>query len=352
MAVTEQTLREVRQLRESLDRVLDRQAADLARAWADAWSEIAPDLRVTLADMLADGDRVTRAQLLRSQRLRSALAAIASQLRELSVQAGVRITGDLADVVETAAAAQASVIDSQLPPGFTSRQELAQWGRFDPRQLEAIVRRTTERITAQTRPLSSEASVAVRRELVRGVAAGSNPRETARRMVARTEGRFNGGLNRALTIARTETLDAHRNAALVGREPAADVLAGWRWSASLDRRVCPACLARHGTFHPSTEPGPLGHPNCRCAAIPETKPWAELGFTDIPEPPSLLPDSRAWFDGLPDDEQAAIMGRGRLDLLRSGQVGWDELATLRHSEGWRDSWQVTPLRRLTPSVAA
>ena len=74
------------------------------QAWARAWDEIAPDLRAVLLDMLttADGETITRAQMLRSTRLRKALQVVADRLADLAAEAGVRITGDLQGVVDTA----------------------------------------------------------------------------------------------------------------------------------------------------------------------------------------------------------------------------------------------------------
>lgn len=352
MATTRRTLRLEEQLRDELAKVTDAQARDLVSAWIDAWDEISPDLTGVLLDMLVAGDRVTRTQLLRSTRLRKALAGIADHLDTLATDAGVRITSDLQAVIDAAGGAQASVIDSQLPPNAPELVDLDAWSKVDERQVAAIVERSTEQITSRTKPLSAEAYDAVRRELIRGVASGSNPRETARRIVARAERRFNGGLNRALTIARTETLSAHREAARLGRAQHTDVLAGWRWVTALDTRTCPACIAKHGEVFAADASGPDGHPNCRCSAAPLTKSWAELGFEDLEEPADLLPNARAWFDGLPEADQVAIMGRQRLDLLRAGDVGWDDLATLRHNPDWRDSWQVTPVRTLARKAAA
>ena len=343
MPVTERTLRLQRRIQRDLAKITDAQTRALVAAWADAWDEVAPDLTATLLDMLTAGDRVTRGQLLRSERLRKALAAIGARLDELAAAAGVRIVGDLARVIDEAGGAQASVIDSQLPPNSGLLDGLDSWSRVDDRQIAAIVKRSTEQITSRLRPLSRDAQQAVRRELIRGVAAGSNPRATARRIVARVEGRFNGGLARALTIARTETLDAHREAARLARMEHADVLQGWRWVTSLDANTCPACIGMAGSVHPVEEPGPLGHPNCRCAAVPVTKSWAALGFPNIEEPADLLPDPQAWFDGLSDGEQRQILGPARLQAYRAGVYplrGWAEKRT---NPGWRDSYQVSAL---------
>jgi len=338
MSVTAKTLRLQDELADQLTRVTDQQARTLVAAWVDAWDEIAPDLNAVLLEMLVSGDKVTRAQLLRSIRLRRALALVADQLETLAQDAGVLITGDLRQVIDTAGAAQASVIDSQLPVNFMAPEDVSSWSRIDERQITAIVERSTQQITSLTKPLSAEAYAAVRRELIRGVAAGTNPRDTARRIVSRAEGRFNGGLTRALTIARTETLDAHRAAAELGQSAHADVLGGWTWLASLTTRTCSSCLAQHGTVHPLTESGPHDHQQGRCSRLPTTKSWAELGFPNLVEPPSLIPDAGAFFDGLEVADQKAILGSKGFEAWSRGNFPMEKWSTLRKNDGWRDSY--------------
>lgn len=340
MAVTRETLRLQAEIRRDLARITNRQTRDLISAWADAWDEVQPDLVATLLDMLTSGDRVTRTQLLRSTRLRRALDVVRRQLEALAEQAGVQIVGDLQAVVDAAGAAQASVVDSQLPAG-TDLVGLDSWSRVDDRQIAAIVRRSTEQITALTQPLTGAAYDAVRRELIRGVAAGSNPRNTAARMVRRAEKRFNGGLTRALNIARTETLDAHRAAADLGQRPHADVLAGWTWLATLDKRTCPSCLAQHGTVHRLDEPGPLDHQQGRCARMPTTRSWADLGF-NIAEPPSLVPDAGDWFEGQSPEVQLEILGPSRWQAWVHGDYPMDAWSRRVSAAGWRDSYRVSP----------
>lgn len=342
MAVTGRTLRLQRRIERDLRKITDTHTRAIVSAWADAWDEIAPDLVAVLVEMLTDTEsRITRAQLLRSQRLRRALGVVAAQLERLADDAAVQIIGDLRQVIEDAGSAQASIIDSQLPAGSALLDGLDDWSRVDSEQLAAIVRRSTEQITSRTNRLSREAYTAVRRELLRGMASGSNPRATARRIVARAERGFNGGLNRALTIARTETLDAHRAAAALGQAQHADVLAGWIWLADLSSRICPACLAQHGTHHKLSEPGPLGHPNCRCSRMPVVKTWAELGL-DVPEPASLLSDGQAWFDGLDKAAQLQILGPAKHAAYAAGDYPMASWVQRRSTRGWRDSYQPTP----------
>ncbi|WP_435744925.1 phage minor head protein [Nocardioides sp. SYSU DS0663] len=343
MAVTARTLRLQRQLNAALRTITDAQTRDLVRAWVDAWNEIEPDLTAALLEQLTAGEKVTRAQLLRSTRLRKALAIVADQLEALTAAAGVRLTGDLRQVVDLAGGAQASVIDSQLPPNSDISDGFETWSRVDERQITAIVERSTQQITSLLQPLPAETYEVVRRELIRGVASGSNPRQTAARMVRRAEKAFNGGLglSRALNIARTETLDAHRAGARIGRLQHADVLRGWQWVSALDTRTCPSCWAKHGTVHPIEMPGPDDHQQGRCAALPLVKPWADLGV-DVEEPPSLVPDAGDRFDALSSEQQLQILGPKRYDAWMRGEYpmgGWTQRRT---TDGWRDSWGVSP----------
>lgn len=343
MAVTDRTLRLEQDLRDALQSITDAQTRDLVRAWATAWDEIAPDLTAALLEQLVAGDKISRAALLRSTRLRAALAIVAERLQTLAAASQVRIVGDLQAVIDTAGAAQASVVDSQLPVNFMSPDDLASWARVDADQVAAIVRRSTEQITSLHKPLAPAAYDIVRRELIRGVAAGSNPRETARRMIRRAEQvGFNGGLTRALNIARTETLDAHRAAARLGRMQHADILGGWTWLAKLDTRTCPSCWAQHGSVHPVDETGPDDHQQGRCTAMPTTKSWKDLGI-DLEEPPSLLPSAAEQFATLTPAEQLAVLGPARHTAWQAGKFPMDAWSVRRSNDGWRDSYSVAPV---------
>jgi SPP1 gp7 family putative phage head morphogenesis protein len=351
VAATPTTLRLEQALRDLLDTVLDQQLRDLTAAWATAWDEVAPDLTQTLVDLAAQAKagRIQRGMLVRSQRLTAVLAQIAAELEQLGKRTGVRIVGDLPDVVRRAYDAQRDIIGSQLP--YALDQFLGPQPAGD-RALAAIVRRSTERITSDLKPLSTQAYDAVRRELIRGVAVGSNPNHTALRIVQRAGENFNGGLSRAINISRTECVDAHRAAASEGQAANSSVLAGWRWSTHLSLRTCPACLAMNGKVFPLSQPGPEGHQQCRCARSPVTKSWADLGFAGMPEPVDYFPDARAWFQMQSDADQVKMLGADRVAMLRSGEISWEDMATLKHNDGWRDSWVMTPVRSLHQRASA
>lgn len=341
MAITRKTLQLQQQLRTQIGQITDQTVRDLVAAWARAWDEVSLDLELALRDLLvaADGRQITRAMIMRTERLTRSLLVITDRLQHLTADAGVRITADLDTLVRQADQAQLGIVASQLPAG--ERQIIDAWSLVDGRQLQAIVQRSTQQITSRLSPVSRETSIAIRRELVRGVAAGSHPGDVAKAMLARVEGRFSGGLTRATAIARTEMADAHRAASRESRIANADVLGGWQWHCELSERSCPACIAMDGSMHPVDEPGPNDHVNGRCTALPVTKTWKQLGI-DLPEPAPITQPAADRFGALPEATQRAILGPARYDAWKAGDYPPSQWAQTRQNDGWRDSVQVSP----------
>lgn len=350
MTVTPDVLALTRRMRATVDKTVDQATRDLVKAWVTAWDELTVEWQAAITDLVnasTDGQWPSRSQVLRAERAVRALDITETRLDGLADQAGVRILRDVPALTGDAAVWQARLIGAQYPDLAPSEARTGvAFYRVDPGALDAIVTRTTQQVTALTYPISREASSAIASSLIRGVAVGENPRAAARRMLSTVESGFNGGLTRALVIARTEMLDAHRGGAWAQDQANRDVLAGWQWVATLDVRTCPSCLAQHGTQHPVDVPGPWDHQQGRCARVPVTKSWRELGF-DLDDPPSAVPDAREWFDGLPAEKQVQVMGPTRLRLLDDGQISWADLSTRRSTPGWRDSYGVTSLRDLT-----
>ncbi|MGV0109826.1 phage minor head protein [Arthrobacter sp. CP30] len=353
MSINARTLALLVDRRDDLAKTLDAQTLALTKAWVEAWDTLAPDFDAALSELLAaakDG-RLSGSQVARNIRLRKALTLAAERLDDLSQSAVVTAKADVARTALAAAQSQIEVMTSQLPPA-AQVATLPTFTQVSTAAMDAIVQRTTKRIVKDTLPLSDDAQMAMRRNLVRGIAVGDNPRVTARRILRETEGRFNGGLTRALTIARTETLDAQRAGGQAADLANPDVTAGWIWGSDLDARTCIGCLSKHGTEYPSDESGPNGHQNCRCDRIPKTKTWKELGFEGIEEPPSLTQDSEEWFGNLSDKTQRQIMGPERLALYQQGSVQWSDLGRVQQNAGWRDSVTITPVKDLRASVLA
>lgn len=349
MAFTSRTLGLARAAITAVGRAVDATVRVLTAAWARAWDLLTGKFTAALESLVAGAEEwPSRRDIERDTALQDALADAARLLQELAALSASQASSAARAATDRAAEDQANIIGSQLPPG---RDIPAQPGGFHQQAIATILARVQQRITVLTRPLARDADQAMRRELVRGVRLGKNPRDTAGRMVRQVEGQFNGGLTRALTIARTETLDAYREAAAAIQDANRDVLGGWIWLAHLDGdRTCAACWAMHGTEHPLSAPGPQGHPQCRCSRAPKTRSWADLGI-DLPEPDDAIPDAETLFRALPRDQQLAILGAARLGLLNQDAITWADLARRRENPGWRPSWVPTPVRDLTHNAA-
>lgn len=341
MAIRQPTLRLVRDLRVTVGVEADQATRDLTAAWVRAWNTLAPDLRAALLEVAAQaaehGHWPKPWELARIQRLRMALLATQEALAKLGDRTGVTVSDAAGLAIQATAEVEPRLIASQLPAAGQATATATFAARLTPSALDAIVARTQSRIVAVSRPLSGQAMDVMRRELIRGVAGGSNPRESARQMLARTEGAFNGGLSRAVNIARTEVLDAYRTTSREIHAANADVVGGWVWTCALQKNSCAACWSKHGTVYPVTTPGPWDHQSGRCSRVPKARPWRELGI-DLDEPDDLIPDARTRFDGLPKADQVAILGPARLELLRSGHIDWADLAVRRDNPDWRPSY--------------
>lgn len=340
MAVTALTLDLQAEVDRLMRTVTDRAQKDLQAGWAGVWDEVRADLVDAMADALAAGGRVTISQMRTSRRLTQVLAQVLARLEDLVGATEVALFADLRALVDAAVAAQAEIITSQLPSGLDP-VDVVRWSRVDIRQVDAMVTRTQKRIHSLTRPLPAQVVAGMKRELVRGISVGANPRVTARRIVVRAGERgFGGGLQRALVIARTETLDAYRAAGQIAEEPFAEVLAGWTWLAAMSPRTCPACLSMHGRDFPTTTPGPQGHQQCRCTRVPKLASWDDLGIEgmDDDEPDDLIPDADAYFGGLTAAQKRAMLGKRGYQAWLADEFPREKWAVKRSTVGWRDSW--------------
>ncbi|MDG4792000.1 hypothetical protein O7626_40000 [Micromonospora sp. WMMD1102] len=350
MAITPDTVQQVRALVTDVGGHVDGTVRILTEAWLRAWNELEPAWQAAVGEVVAVAAATSRWpspwELARIDAIASAVVRTEQALALLAVEAGLVAGAAVAPVVAATTAAEPVLIASQLPAALAAAAAAEYAARVLPSALDVIVRRTSEQITSLTRPLSDEAQEAVRRALIRGIAVGDNPVVAARDMVRRVEGAFNGGLARAINVARTEMVGAYRETSRYIHEANADVLAGWIWWSALQPNTCPGCWSMHGREFPVDTSGPDDHQSGRCARLPKVKPWTELGIHDVDEPAGLTPDARARFAALPRAQQVAVMGRARLALLDAYPDLWDDLAVRRENPNWRPSYAVRPVRDL------
>ena len=323
-----EVLAELARHRAEVSRMLDQISDEVLATWVRAWSDIEAELLREWPD----------SRIMQRRRLEQARRMAAARIIEAVEATGVTLAARARAMIERGMWEQPELIAAQMPP-----QLHATLIRPPGVEVDLMVARVQQQITARTYELSAEATQAMNRALVLGVAKGENPRDTARRMVEQARGAFNGGLNRAQVIARTEMIDAHRDAAEASQNANADVLAGWEWHAQLGPRTCPSCIAQHGRLHDLDEPGPLDHQQGRCARVPVTKTWAELGFPGIEEPRPRTQTGQEWFEQQPESVQRSILGPKRYEAWLEGDYPPEAWSVRKTTDGWRDSFHVGPV---------
>jgi SPP1 gp7 family putative phage head morphogenesis protein len=173
------------------------------------------------------------------------------------------------------------------------------------------------------------------RELIRSVALGRNPRVTAQ-LVRKATGM---GLDRALTIARTEQLRVYREATRESYVSAG--VTQYQRIAALDERTCIGCLLADGEIL-STESQFDEHCNGRCDLIPIVvgveNPMTESGSD--------------WFSRQDEATQLGILGPGRFDAYKSGSASLSDMATKTHDSVWGSAWVPTNVSALPAAAAA
>ena len=309
----------LRRQRAAIAELIDEASDEVLLLWAKVWTDLRAEIEAELARR---GEAVM---------LTYSADYAGQRLIELGERSAGIASGAARRLVELSLRDAAALIGAQLP-------SLWPLARPAKPELDAIVQRATTQITSRMWALSDQASEAMRRRLIQGVAAGRNPRETARLMVRDVQDTFDGGLARAQVIARTETIDAYRAGAKAQHEANSDVLQGWVWLANLSERTCPSCVAMHGTEHALDEPGPLDHPQGRCSRMPLVKPELVPG---APKP--VIESGPEWLSRQPEGVQRSVLGPRRFEAWQDGDYPVSRWAVRRESPDWRASYAPGPI---------
>jgi SPP1 gp7 family putative phage head morphogenesis protein len=315
-----------------------RAASELVRVYGEAWGRIKAELERLDAEYQAAKERGEQPGLdwiYQYNRARSFREQIERELLAFAQYAEGKIRQQQIDAIEAAERHAEELVRRILgkPPAGL----VIDWNRIDRASVEAILGMVQADSPLHKLLMSISASGAQAAEdaLVQGMLLGRNPREVAqdlRKVLGTT-------LSRALTIARTETLRAHREATRASYQANADIVKGWVWHAALDARTCIACWVMHGTRHSINEILD-DHPNGRCAMVPETYSWAEIGarfgldLSDIPDTNPDIEPGILLFERLSPDEQRAILGPARYEAWINGKFVLTDIVGRAYSREW------------------
>lgn len=173
-----------------------------------------------------------------------------------------------------------------------------------------------------------DAADALTQALIDGTALGRNPRDVARDM---RDG-LSTGLDRMLTIARTEELRTYREAAR-SQYLESGLVTSYKRIAAFD--ACMACIAMDGEVS-DVEDLLEVHPNDRCSMIPIVEGLPEIQYQSAADR----------FLELPEDEQRARMGDGAFELFSAGQISMSDFAVHSESADWGPSIHTATLAEL------
>lgn len=181
-------------------------------------------------------------------------------------------------------------------------------------------------LDALLKDVAGEAADRASSILTDGVLRGRNPRVVAREL----DQVLRAPYYRAERIARTEMLRAYREA---NRQTYVEspVVTGWRWHAEPD--ACGGCLAMHGELF-DVEDELDGHPNCRCAMIPETVPWESLGVEGLDEVGFDESARDSIMRDKSEDDLVRQFGRQKGEALHAGELRIEDLVTRTRSDEW------------------
>lgn len=355
MPITAGTIRLGKQLRNKVGRQADDATRAIAAAWVASWHVLLPDMTAAVNDVVQLAVRLGRwpsaYELRRFLAVQQAIAQAQAALARLGDDADTTITAAAAAAVQTTGQHEPIIIASQLPAAGRAAAAARFAAAISATALAVITAQSSARITGSTKTIAGQAADAMSRELARVSAPAASAAQTSQQLLAGLQDGFNSGLGRAVTVARTEVLDAYRAASAYAQQSNADVLQGWMWLCDEGPTTCGSCIAMDGTEFPLSEPGPDDHVNGRCTRMPILRSWDDLGLDDV-EPDHNVPSSRAWFDRQPATVQIQILGRGRLELLRAGAITWDDIPLLRTNSNWRPSYSPRSLADLQKIAAA
>ena len=323
---------------------LDAGFADAATTMTAQYDQVLKGMDATVqalqkeyAARAAAGETIKPYMIAQDARYRDLMAQVQTQLAGLSNSGSQAVEGLQRDGIATGMDTAEAQVNALVPPGVS-----IPFNRLPTGAIESMVGflQDGSPLKALLDDIAKDAARSIGDLLVRAIAEGWNPKKTA----AAIKRAVGVPLTRALRIARTEQLRAWRKASTQGYRDQGALIIGYKRHAQQDTRTCFACLMQDGTMY-RTEEDFTDHIQGRCAVVPVTRSWKDLGFPDIPDTNAKWQPGKDWFLQQPAAAQKEILGPARYGAWQRGEVGLDDMQTLHKSQKWGDSWQVASLKQ-------
>ena len=323
-------------------------AQRMGRIYAQIYQSQVNELRA-LAEQLAGLDEIKPSQIIKYQRTQ----ALLKQIEEQAARFGVVVQGEIAniqrDAIEMGVNGSLKLMEASLPP-LPPAQHRAIVGSFNRLHADAI--EAMAGLLGPDSPLNERLQDAygqyvasqVESHMLRGIAAGQNPRTIARLLNKNVLAGLGNGLTSALTTVRTAQIKSYQIANHATYAANSDIVPRWVWHSALDGRTCMSCVNQHGKEFPVTETL-NDHHNGRCAAIPKTITYRDLGL-DIDEPVEPIQRGEDWFKAQPEATQRAMMGRGKWEAWNADKFKFEDLTTKYQDDVYGELLREQTLKKL------
>lgn len=313
---------------------LTNQEAQSAERMATIYARIYQNLRkdaASLAEEIALLDPPSRGKIMRLARVEMLLEQVKQQVTKF----GGVVEGELTVItsqatqqgIDNAIALMTASLPPDLPPEI-QRALVASFARLPADAVEAAAGLMSEQSPLRqqlTEKYGQWTAEQVERHLTDGIAAGMNPRRIAAMLERNLQEGLGSGLTSALSTIRTAQMSAYRVSNHATYQANSNIIKGWYWHADIESgRTCLSCVAMHGSFHELSETLD-DHWNGRCAAIPATVSYQDLGL-DIPEEPFEIESGEDWFNRQSEARQREMMGPSMWDAWNSGAFSFQELS--------------------------
>lgn len=299
-----------------------------------------------MVEQLATGGKIPASWLYEANRLEAIKKLISRDIDQFALlsQQQVGALKHIASTLGTRAAL--AFLDATKPPSVAWT-----FGLPNPKAINDLIATTQagSPLADLFHGFGSEAAEKVADALLRGVALGKNPREIA----PDVQEALGISRNRALTIARQESLRCYKNSATETYRANDDVTESWRWTCALSIRTCSACLAMDGTIHDLSE-DLESHVSCRCSPVPITRDWADIlsdagidtsVLDNIPDTRPSLSTGADWLASQPESVQKQILGP-RYAGWKAGDFSLSDTVQHSHDPNWGRSIGVKPMKAL------
>jgi SPP1 gp7 family putative phage head morphogenesis protein len=315
-------------------RVSDREQTAV-RALVERWMGVESrlDSQVTALTLEIDNLRLTdqpvsRAQILRLQRYLDLLSQTRYELDTYNQWAAGAIGTEQGFYADLGAQHFNAMMSKTVPVSV-------QWNRMNLGMVNAMIGYAGDGapLADLLRKDYPKTFLELTQALIDGAAQGWNPRKTAQMMKAA----MGYNLDRALVIARTETLRVARASVQMGMEENGDIIDGWVWHSALSPTTCPVCWSLHGSIHPLSEKF-QDHVCGRCTSVPHFRDGVTASVPKIPTGDSVLSRKGEEF-------QRSILGPERYRLWKQG-IPLDQMVTWKEDVTWGRSPGLKPLKEM------